>query len=103
MFFFSSKNVERVESGKHDTDKNEAESTRQEPLVTSDEVATKEDEMHPLDVIKWNSEFFCVPEPKTSYTSKQNRYFESGEVLKENLIYNLTDHSKCMIYKNYFV
>ena len=47
--------------------------------------------------------FAVCQNPKQAIASKQNRYFESGEVLKENLIYNLTDHSKCMIYKNYFV
>ena len=37
-------------------------------------------------------------DPGHAIGSEQNRYFDNGEVLKKNLIYNLTDQEKYMVY-----
>ena len=46
---------------------------------------------------------FNHQDPKQFIGSKQNKHFDTGEVLKKNRMNNLKDHQKYMICKNHIV
>ena len=104
MFFFSSNNVERIDFGEHGIEENEAESTRNKTTSNLFKiVASNKDEIQPIDLISNKTVNFAVcHNPKQAVGSEENRRFGIREVLKENLIKNLTDHEKYVIHDNYF-